>query len=702
MKARILWLSFLSWLFAFAASLPAQDGTLTVKAAIEPATAKPGDKVVLVLTAKVSLGWHAYGTSEKTNIPVDLKAENLKLGGLEVDGPPQIPPGDRHTQPYESYPLPNEFTVKQPLKVPAGVAAGEVTVTGAFDYQICDANMCLPPDQATFTAKVTIEAAAGGAPAAKPQEPAPRTETKPGLKLESDAKVAITAKFEPATVRAGEHSTLVLTVTMLDKEWHAYGELEKTVENGQTPVSVSDTTDWGDLERVGDAVVPPGEKHEKNGKPTFPLPPVFEVKQTIRVPAKQKPGAIDVDGALIYQICNAVTCDMATEIGFQAKLAVEAGEARSERTQPPKATPAETKPAKGVDAGTLWALVLACFAGALFALAMPCTYPMIPITFSFFTKQAEKRGGNVMPLALTYGLGIVVMFVFVGVALSEVIIDVANHWVTNSVIGIVFLLFACSLLGWINLQPPRFLQDVATKAGGRGGYLGVFFMGAALVITSFTCTAPIVGSVLLRIVELGTLPVVLGMVVFGLTMATPFVMLSLLPGKVKQLPRSGEWMETLKVSLGFVELAATLKFVSMVDIALDWNALPRELFLLLIAAIFGLWAMFLFGMLRKAGSGVNEGVGAGRMATGMIVVLFATYMLFGAMGYKLDFYMTAFAPPYSAPLVGAKAVAAAGANTAGEHVAAGAHTIVKDDGDKAVEVAKAEGKLLLYNFTGFN
>jgi thiol:disulfide interchange protein len=220
------------------------------------------------------------------------------------------------------------------------------------------------------------------------------------------------------------------------------------------------------------------------------------------------------------------------------------------------------------------------------------------------------------------------------------------------------------------------------------------------VITSFTCTAPIVGTILPQIVELGIPRVAFGMAVFGFTMAAPFVFLSLMPGKVRAMPRSGEWMETLKVSLGFVELAATLKFVSMVDIALDWNAMPRELFLLLIAAIFLMWAMYLFGILRKAGS-ANEGVGGGRMATGMAVVLFATYLLFGAMGYRLDFYMTAFAPPYSAPMVEARSGATASGG-GGEARVSASHTIIKDDGDRALEVAKAEDKLLLYNFTGFN
>ncbi|MFY9344876.1 MAG: cytochrome c biogenesis protein CcdA [Planctomycetota bacterium] len=701
-------LSFLC-AFAVAALLPAQDGTLTLKAAFEPATAKPGEQVVLVLSASVTEGWHAYGTLETTNTPVALAPEKVVAGGLELAGPAQIPPGmPKMLGSLRTFPLPNEFTVRQAMKVPAGMAAGAVEVQGKLDFGICNDSGCLPPDEAAFTATLTVVAGNGVAGVAPPPAADRDRGPKPGLRVEpgpgskpavSGDKVRIAAAFQPATVRAGEVSVLVLTVDVVAKEYHAYGALEST----NKPVRLDRTKiDAGDLELVGDAFVPPGEQKMVGPLATYPLPHRFEVKQAVRVPAGVKPATIDVSGALDYQICTATFCDPETVIDFETKLVVEAGAARAEATVVPVFTAPVDAGGGSNPFGGWWALILACIGGGLFALAMPCTYPMIPITFSFFTKQAEKRGGNVLPLAVTYALGIVLMFTAIGAAVAfasgvvddQTIIALANHWLLNSVIGIVFLVFAFVLFGWINIQPPQFLQNAAGKASASGGYLGVFFMGATLVITSFTCTAPIVGSLLASVITAGKAPVIVGMSVFGLTMALPFLALSLAPTRVKALPRSGEWMETVKVSLGFVELAATLKFVSLVDVALDWNLLPRELFLLLCAAIFVLWALYLFGILRKAGT-LNEGVGAGRMATGMFVVLLATYLFFGGLGYKLDFYMTAFAPPYSARMVGARAEAPG----AGKSLA---HTIVKDDGDRALEVAKAEDKLLLYNFTGFN
>ncbi len=673
MDARRRSLAFLGLLLSLLSPLLAQGPKLRVDAAFEPAAARAGEEVTLLLTATVEDGWHAYGTQESINKPVVLKTEKLALGGLEAVGPALIPPGDPHQTPIgPSFPLPSTFVVKQKLRVPAGAAAADITVSGALDYQVCNETMCLPPMAAKFSVVLKVSAAAATEPGVKP-----------GLQLEDDPKVTIVASFAPPTARAGETATLVLDVTV-DERYHAYGTKETT----NSPVHLApDKLQNGGLELAGAAQIPPGERELKFGLEQWPLPHRFQVKQPLRVPTGTAPSTIEVQGRLDYQVCDENTCDLATEGAFAATLVVESGAARA---APPVTATADDGNPFG---GSWWALILACIGGGLFALAMPCTYPMIPITFSFFTKQAEKRHGKVMSLAIVYGLGIIAMFVLVGVSLSTVIIDVVNHWVTNTVIGVLFFFFAFVLFGWVNLNPPQFLQRAAGKASTTGGLFGVFFMGATLVITSFTCTAPIVGSLIANVAKYGQLRVGIGMGIFGLTMALPFMVLSLMPTKVKSMPRSGEWMETLKVSLGFVELAAAFKFVSMVDFAFGWQVLPRELFLMLWAAIFGLWSMYLFGILRKAGT-PNEGVGGGRMAGGMLITLLAAYFLFGALGNRLDALMTSFVPNYSNSLI-------ASAGGKGEKAKA-KHTVVYDDPDQALAKAKSEGKLLLYNFTGFN
>lgn len=355
---------------------------------------------------------------------------------------------------------------------------------------------------------------------------------------------------------------------------------------------------------------------------------------------------------------------------------------------------ADTYVAKGdLDSGeeeepSLFWFLMSAVGWGIFTLLMPCTYPMIPITISFFTKQAEARNGNVLPLSLAYGTGIVAVFILIGLVFAPVIIPFATHWVTNTIIGVMFLFFAFVLFGMVNLQPPAALMNLASKASTSGGYIGVFLMGATLVITSFTCTAPFVGTLLGSAAAGGEgdlMRIVLGMGVFGLTMATPFVFLSLVPGEVSQMPQAGEWMNTLKVYLGFVELAAALKFLSNVDLKLNWGIFGRDIFLILWAVIFAAAGIYL---IKKAiAQAEYNGPGTRQKAFGVLTILFAGYCAYGVPGNSLDQYvMTALVPPYAT-------------NPAWDPNKA-QHSIVTDDWELAKGTAQEEQKLLLVNFTG--
>ena len=323
----------------------------------------------------------------------------------------------------------------------------------------------------------------------------------------------------------------------------------------------------------------------------------------------------------------------------------------------------------------------------LITLLMPCTYPMIPITISFFTKQADQRGGKVLPLSLCYGAGIVLIFILIGVAVGPIVVAFAQHPVTNLIIALMFGYFALVLLGFVNLRPPRALLNIAGKASMRGGFVGVFLMGVTLVVTSFTCTAPFVGTLLARSAGGGLERVVLGMGMFGLTMAVPFVILSLIPGKIQSMPKSGEWMNTLKMTLGFVEIAAALKFLSNSDLGWQWNVISREFFLGLWALIFVVTGLFLFGILRIKGGSTS--IGFVRRGVAALFLLFAGYCGWGLAGNKMDFVMDTMAPPYSG-----------GRFFPSLYEFGGEWLIVEDDYDKAIERARQDQKLLLVNFTG--
>ncbi|MBL8858747.1 MAG: hypothetical protein JNL28_09595 [Planctomycetes bacterium] len=382
---------------------------------------------------------------------------------------------------------------------------------------------------------------------------------------------------------------------------------------------------------------------------------------------------------------------------FPKDLSATAGEGAAT----PKAATTTTKQSAsqdeepGGESSLFWFLVSAVGWG-LFTLLMPCTYPMIPITISYFTKQADARKSSTLPLSLAYGAGIVLIFVLIGIVIGPLIIRFATHPVTNLIIGGFFLLFALTLFGVLTLNPPRFLMTAAGSASQKGGYLGVFLMGATLVVTSFTCTAPFVGTLLSTGAASGGLGrIALGMGVFGLTMAIPFVFLSMVPAKVKAMPKSGEWMHTLKVFLGFVEVAAALKFLSNADLVWGCGVLSRELFLFLWFGIFAIAALFLFAMFRmkdEYGQEDQASITPKRMVGATATALFAVYCLYGGLGHSLDPVMTALVPNYSTRIGGGGEGAVAKVT---------GHTIIKDDFEGALARAKSEDKLLLVNFTGF-
>lgn len=691
MNARLRWLSLASWLLALTAPLAAQ-AKLTVEATLVPPTAKPGDVVELVLKAKAPATYHAYGTKEETNIPVGLKPKNQKLDGFELVGAAVVPEGELHSKHgVDTYPLPEEFTVTQKLKVVAGFAGAQATISGVLDYQLCDANMCLAPMKAKFEVALPIAGAKQTqAPTQEPGKDKPAPQAAAPKFVDPDQRLQIVPRIEPSPARAGEKVTLVLDVTVLDATRHAYGTKEET----GIPVTLDPAKlNARGMKLEGAAEVPPGEKVEKFGNAEYHLGHQFEVKQALRVPSDAKPGTVKLEGVLDYQLCTENSCDPQGELAFSIDVVVEAGAARAGSATGGSAadSPAPGKPA---DEGSLWVLLVTCFFGGLLALVMPCTYPMIPITISFFTKQADARGGKVLSLALAYGGGIVGMFALIGVLAASLgsigggVQVFAAHWITNSIIGVAFLVFAFSLLGLFTLEPPRFLTDLAGKSRKVGGLGGVLLMGATLVVTSFTCTAPVVGGLLGATVKGGGTHIILGMTVFGLTMATPFVALALLPGKVKTLPKSGEWMNVLKVSLGWIEFAAALKFLSNAEIALGLHWLPREVF-------FGVWAL-IFVVLSAYLVGFRPRVdaGPGRLASGVAAAMLAGYFGSYVGGREATGeVMTALAPNYGFAEI---------PQDGGHERVNALHEVVVDDYEAAVAKAKAEGKLLLVNFTGFN
>ena len=301
---------------------------------------------------------------------------------------------------------------------------------------------------------------------------------------------------------------------------------------------------------------------------------------------------------------------------------------------------------------SLWYIFWACFLGGLVALLTPCVWPMIPMTVSFFLKKSGSRGKSISN-ALTYGISIIVIFLLLGILFTAIFgANALNAMATNAVVNIIFFLllvvFAISFFGAFEIKlPDSWSNKMDSNAEKTTGLLSIFFMASTLVIVSFSCTGPIIGTLLVEAASQGNMmgPLV-GMTGFAIALAIPFALFALFPSMLKKLPKSGGWLNTVKVVLGFIELALALKFLSVADLAYGWRILDRETFLALWIGIFGVMALYLFGIFRFKSDGTpkSPGIGVTRFMLGLISFAFTAYLVPGLWGAPLK-VTSAFVPP---------------------------------------------------------
>ena len=341
-------------------------------------------------------------------------------------------------------------------------------------------------------------------------------------------------------------------------------------------------------------------------------------------------------------------------------------------------------------------ILLMGFVGGLLAVMMPCIWPIIPMTVSFFLKRAKTDRKKGLRDALTYGLSIVVIYLTLGLLVTAIFgSDTLNAMSTNSVFNVfLFLLlvvFALSFFGWFEIKlPSGWANAVDNKASATSGYLSIFLMAFTLVLVSFSCTAPIIGLLLVEAATSnGWLAPAVGMFGFAIALALPFTLFALFPSWLQQAPKSGSWMNTLKVVLGFVELAFALKFLSVADLAYGWHILDREVFLSLWIVIFGLLGAYLCGWLKfrsdEIGGELNRPMPVACIMGGIASLAFAVYMIPGLWGAPCK-AVSAFAPPM---------------NTQDFNLNNKVVEARFRDYDEGMEVAKREGKPVIVDFTGF-
>lgn len=332
------------------------------------------------------------------------------------------------------------------------------------------------------------------------------------------------------------------------------------------------------------------------------------------------------------------------------------------------------------------------FVGGLVALFTPCVWPIIPMTVSFFLKRAKDKKKGIRD-AMTYGVSIIVIYLALGLAITAIFgASSLNALATNAVFNIFFFLllvvFALSFFGWFELTlPSSWTNKVDNKASSTSGLLSIFLMAFTLTLVSFSCTGPIIGFLLVEVSTSGSITgPAIGMLGFAVALALPFTLFAMFPTWLKQAPKSGSWMNIIKVTLGFIELAFALKFFSVADLAYGWGLLDREVFLSLWIVIFGLLGLYLIGKVKFRSDGDdNRAMPVPCIVLGMLSLAFTIYMIPGLWGAPCK-AVSAFAPPMNTQDF----------NLYNNEV----HPRFKDY-EQGMTAAKAEGKPVLIDFTGF-
>jgi thiol:disulfide interchange protein len=457
--------------------------------------------------------------------------------------------------------------------------------------------------------------------------------------------------------------------------------------------------------------------HKTNWLPTslavVTLLIIFGLNSPAPVYAAQKADTVSTSDVQFTDIPTA-----ADSIAIRKKAADSVKKVATVKQVADQKKPASEKPK------TLWQIFIEGLIGGFTAVILPCIYPLLPLTVSFFTKKSGSRS-KAIGQSLIYGASIIIIYVALGLLISIIFgSDALNELATNGIFNIFFFLllvvFGISFLGAFEITLPSSLANKLDENADKGGLAGIFFMASTLVVVSFSCTGPIIGTLLVDAASKGDrLGPAMGMFGFSLALALPFTIFALFPSALKSLPKSGGWLNSVKVVLGFLELAFALKFLSNVDLAYHWNWFDREIFLSLWIAIGLLIGLYLIGKIKFSHDSDVPYLTIPRTFLAIIVFAFVIYMIPGLWGAPLK-SISAFLPPEATQDFNLSSVPdGSGSSSAsapaiipqgvGERKYAANYTRIKTRGldswydyDQALQVSKATHKPILIDFTGFN
>lgn len=660
----------------------------------------PNDEAELIIHASIDPGWHLYSQALSTGegpVPTTItfnKGKGFEYIGKVKEGKPKTEKEPVFDNMELSY-FEKKATFKQRIRIQS---ESDFVVQGNLEFMVCNDKQCLPPDVVEFAFQVK------GTKSSKVN-----TSQEAELSIENNqispisqtqVKLLDPASWSYSVNKLSENEAEIMLTVSLETGWHIYSQ-HLPSEDGPFPTVLSfenlkNVELLGEVKEVGDM------KSEYD--PNFMLTLNYYANkvsfvQKVKITGLQPSLTAFVD----FMLCDDEKC-----------LPPDTYEIAIDIDKAPTDSIASANSSFDSNAMNWFDLFILSFLGGLLALFTPCVFPMIPMTVSYFTKQSKTQSEG-MRNGMWYALSIIIIYVLLGTVVTAIFgYDALNALSTNAWFNLFFfvmlLVFGISFLGAFEIVLPTSWINKVDKASEKGGMIGIFFMAFTLALVSFSCTGPVVGPLLVQAASVGGTGPIIGMFGFSLALALPFGLFAAFPGWMNSLPKSGGWLVTVKVFLGFLEIAFAFKFLSNADLVVQAGLLTRELFIAIWIGVFAALSMYLFGLFRLPHDSPNDKLSVGRSLLATLALTFTIYMLPGLWGAPLKL-ISGFPPPsfYSeSPNGFGGSIQVVTGNNAHSDVPTGAHPESCPHGlscfhdyEEGLAYAKKVNKPVLIDFTGW-
>lgn len=667
------------------------------------------DEFELRFKAKIEPHWHIYSNTlsgDEGPLPTEFvfeKSKDFELVGGIVE-PKPTKEFDKNFQ-MDLLFFDDEVTFSQKIKLNEATAK----VVGELTFMVCDDSKCLPPDYIEFNfdlkkSKPNKEEVDNNKdqPVLVSQENSNAqptlTEAQP---LVQENKIYDPVQWTFSAEDLGNGEFLIVASAEVEEGWHMYSQ---NLEGADGPVPTefryfNEKNEFeiiGSPEEEGDLI----KEYDNNFMMNLNF---YEKEVSFKQKIKVNEGTTQIKGDVYYMVCDAEKCLPPEALEFTVDLPMVSNALVSTSDDEESST------------GSLIGIFIAGFLGGLLALLTPCVFPMIPLTVSFFTKQSKTKAKGISN-AIIYGVSIIAIYTLLGYLVTAIFgADALNALSTNMWFNLAFFflltIFAISFFGAFEITLPSSWVNKMDAKSDKGGLLGIFFMAFTLSLVSFSCTGPIIGTLLVEAaVNGGVVGPLVGMGGFSLALALPFALFAAFPGWLNSLPQSGGWLNSVKVVLGFLELGLALKFLSNADLVVQAGILTRELFIALWIAISAGLTLYLWGAIKLPHDSPLDRLSVGRMLMGIVGLTFTIYLIPGLWGAPLKL-ISGFPPPMfyseSPQGVGKAGTVVSSAESGGSHSASNNHATCPHnlncfhDYEEGMAYAREVGKPVMLDFTGW-